>query len=238
MPPDEVGDVVSAFRKIMKFDGTEKGAMLIVGPPGSGKSLICLQIIHDLLNSDGSLVYASTERSPMQALERMKRLGWDVESVSRRVKFVDLYSWQLDGDTAFKEMENGCRLCPAKSLDINLTSRYVQSQLAAKGGLLFTDSLSTLVSLLGEHDMKNYLRMFNARVREVGALVSTVTSGVHSTEFIADLYFIHESVLELKYETEGGLKRYFRIAKSDREHPIEWMPFSITDHGIELKALS
>jgi len=206
---------------------------LFIGPPGSGKSVICEQLAYNYLSGGQKVIYMATERSPSQILERMKRFGWDVRKfVGEKLRFADLYSWQLDGNQRSEENERGFRVCPLNATDLQLSTRPIQEH-AEDGGRVVFDSLTTLTSLIGEKQATGFVQTLNARIRESAAGLAVLTSGVHSEGFQIHMHSCYDLIFELTFQVKDKVQRYLRIEKfAEGEHPAEWIPFTITDKGI------
>jgi len=59
-------------------EGIPKGAsVLIEGGPGSGKTLLCLQLAYNVCKKGGNALYMSFEEPEMRLLDHMKSFGWD-----------------------------------------------------------------------------------------------------------------------------------------------------------------
>jgi KaiC/GvpD/RAD55 family RecA-like ATPase len=68
-----------AMREILKIrDPNPHISGLYVGPPGSGRSVLCKQYAYELLTTGRRAIYMSTARSSADILERMRGHGWDV----------------------------------------------------------------------------------------------------------------------------------------------------------------
>ncbi len=66
--------------------GVPKGAsVLIAGGPGSGKTILCLQIAYEAAKAGEKALYLSFEESEKRLLEHMKRFGWkDAEELVKK----------------------------------------------------------------------------------------------------------------------------------------------------------
>lgn len=63
----------------MLYGGINKGNVVgLVGPPGSGKTLMSLQFLYQSLNDGNNCLYISASHSEREILLQSKRYGWDI----------------------------------------------------------------------------------------------------------------------------------------------------------------
>lgn len=208
-------------------------AGLCIGPTGSGKSVMGMQVANDVLKEGSKVLFITTERSPDQVLARMKGFGWDYANLlGDRLIFCDMYSWQIDGGQSLKETVNGYRLCPLNMTDLSLCVDNVREHLD-QGQVIF-DSLTNLVMLVGEGHALKLMQTLNARGREVGNSMIVLTSGVHSSSFEVGMKTVSDLVVELRVDAADKVKRYFRVSKFTESKPNEnWIQFEITSTGLK-----
>lgn len=232
--------LAQTLRHILKIEASKaRFIALFIGQPGSGKSVISKHLAFDYLQGGQNVLYVTTERSPTQIVERMKPFGWNVESyVGKQLKFADLYSWQIDGENAFKETPYGFRVCPLNQTELQLTTRHIIEHIGTNIGRVVFDSLTTLTSLIGEQQATRFVQVLNARIRETAAGCATLTAGVHSENFQTHMHSAYDLIFELKIEAKEMVQRYMRVVKfAEGPHPPDWIRFSITDRGIVLDSI-
>jgi len=65
-------------------EGLPKGASILVeGGPGSGKTIFCLQVAHNVCKNGGKAFYMSFEEPEMRLISHMKNFGWEPEKYIR-----------------------------------------------------------------------------------------------------------------------------------------------------------
>ncbi len=210
---------------------------LYVGPPGSGRSVLCKQIAYETLKEGRRVIYMSTERSSAEIFERMQEHGWNVEGYLRSsLRLVDMYSWLEDGNQAYAETQYGSRLCPLNLTDLQLAIGKLYEELGAGWSLVIFDSLSTFVSTVGEERALRLIPSVIAKVRQHGSAVVSLTSGIHANSTLGQLYSLFDLIVEMKIEAGEHLERMLRITKYNLgSHPDKWIPFQILDQGIMLQ---
>jgi len=221
------------------FLGLKSGRLhftgLLIGPPGSGKSVICKQLAFEHLERGGNVFFVLTDARPAKVLEEMARFGWRVEKyVGRQLRFVDLCSWQIDGKTNFEETEYGFRACPLNEMDLKIAARQILDQAKEVHAKVIVDSLTSIMSQMS--NARSFIRAFNTLTQEMNDGMASLDSGVHSREDETYMRQCHSVNSELKMETEPSLKRYMRISRFEHgPHPEDLIPFTITSEGAELE---
>ncbi len=154
---------------------------LYMGPPGSGRSVLCKQYAYELLKAGRKVIYMSTERSSADIFERMQGHGWSVEEYLRSsLRLVDMYSWLEDGNQAYVETPFGSRLCPLNTTDLQIALGKFYEELGGGWSIVIFDSLSTFISTVGEERALRLIPSVVAKVRQHRSAVVSLTSGIHA----------------------------------------------------------
>ena len=232
--------------RLLTFQDTRSGTVgLVLGGVGVGKSVLCMQVAHEALAEGRPVLYQTTDFSPSQILDRMNRFGWDDSIYLRKtLKFVDMYSWQIDGDTKLSQTPYGIRVSPLNGTDLGLASRETMKSIEELRPVTILDSLTTLTKFTSEAEMCRRDQLFNARIRESGVGLKTMVPSAHSKDYVSSIAAYYDAVVELKMDLngkgqrrlpEGEAIRHLRIRKWNGPHPDESIPFFITEKGVELK---
>ncbi len=78
--------------------GFPKGTSIaLVGPPGSGKTCICLQLALEMTRKGLTSIYLSTENTPTTILSQAQGMGLlkSKEIPKQKIQFIDAYSWRI-----------------------------------------------------------------------------------------------------------------------------------------------
>lgn len=232
--------LTTVLRNLVSMQTSDRFVALIAGPPGSGKSVTCKQLAYEYVTEGDNVLYITTERSPAEIVARMKKHGWDVQKYVTKgtLFFADLYSWQVDGDQTYEKTPFGSRLCPLNGAELQMGIQNTLDQIGGTGlRRIIADSLTTFTSLVGEATATRAIRILGSRIRQVGAGVGVITSGVHSDQFQTEMRSFFDLVFETKIELGEKIQRYFRISKyTEGGHPGTWIPFAISDRGIRVES--
>ena len=223
------------FRKLLNVQETEPHILaLYMGPPGSGRSVLCKQYAYELLQSGRKVIYISTERSSADIVERMLGHGWEVKPYLRSsLRLVDMYSWLEDGNQEYQETPFGSRLCPLNTTDLQMAIGKLYDELGSGWSIVILDSLSTIIAMLGEERALRLIPTVAAKTRQHGSAVVSLTSGIHAQSTLNQLNSLFDLVVEMQIEAGEHLRRKLRITKYVLgKHQDGWIPFRILDQGI------
>ena len=68
----------------------DKGLVLLAGPPGSGKSTFCNQVVLNSLASNRPVIFVTTERNPSDLIEHLGKHG--LGELRAGLRIVDAFS--------------------------------------------------------------------------------------------------------------------------------------------------
>jgi KaiC/GvpD/RAD55 family RecA-like ATPase len=200
-------------------------AVMVIGSPGSGKTVLMEKMMHDRLSRENKCVYVTNNDFPRKIVEDMKQLGLDVSAFEgRHLYFIDCYS-----GTAGK-------VSPEKySVQVltDLTNLGTQISSAAnalgEGTTFFLDSLAPLFTSLGPDPIMTFIHAIGARIKgQVGSLYFSVGTGLDK-DVLSRLEGLSDCIIELEtYRKRGVPSRRLRIKKiRGRKHSQRWIEFSI-----------
>jgi len=148
-----------------------KNMILLVGPPGSGKSTFCEQAILQNLAIDKPIIYVTTEYDPSRAEEalRAKGLGRIEKGL---LSFVDAYNETVGISVSERPDTVHAHCEDLSSIDIAISK--LQERIGKKGVLLVFDSLTSPYMFNGSEIlrfMRQTLSRFAARGNPVLACI-------------------------------------------------------------------
>jgi len=136
--------------------------MLLVGPPGCGKTTLAQQFIYDGLVDEEPCIYLITDHPPEMARESMRFLGFDVASYEEKGLFriIDCYS----GRAGIKSSSRYVVESPANLTDVSIKIQETCAELKEIRFVL--DSITTLTLDAGPSAARNFLQVTLGRIRQ------------------------------------------------------------------------
>ena len=192
--------------------------VLIVGPPGSGKTILSQQLIYNALKRGTSAIFVGTKSQVSLIRSQQKLFSWNIK------KFME--------KDAFAAVEIGDAADPTE-LNISLTQAI--SECSAPLSLVGVDSLTVLMVGMEERKTMKFTEALSRKLQDQKVSLLLLATPTKETEdFLTKMKSLVSSVIEIKLEERGTIRRYMRIFKySERKHSTQWFPFEITDEGIE-----
>lgn len=204
-----------------------EGNLIVVGPSGIGKTILCETIMRDLLLNRTRIMYASLDHSPKDIRTRVEAKGISMSEGDAPLVFVDGYSWLVGEAT---EKYSARNLSNLSDLSVKMISA---SNELGKGIFFIFDSVSSLLVYNAENEVERFLGVNMARMKHAHNLgLWVVEEGIHSESFYNVLRHKSDGVLEMKFEENdrGAVERYIRLhTLKNLKHEIMWKPFDIQE---------
>ncbi len=223
------------------IQGSFRGSLILIGPPGSGKSIYCKQFLCNAVQSGDPGIYISTGESVAKVEEGMALLGFDVDRFlkSGLLHLVDLQPIVSEKPARTKFGISGWLKGPNSTQPVLDIERVIEDAVTGLGKpAVVLDSLTTLLLRTPESELLRLVQSLLVRLKRLGASsIFSLTSGNYSEHFVNVLRSLFDGVLELKVdESTGGLKRLLRIfSLKGTQHTSDWVRFSISDRGISIE---
>jgi predicted hydrocarbon binding protein/KaiC/GvpD/RAD55 family RecA-like ATPase len=187
--------------------------ILLVAPPGSGKTSFCEQIILQNLAVDRSVIYVMTKYSPSKAEQALKQRG--LENVEPGLlSFIDAYSATVGvpvierSDTVYADCND------LSSIDIAITK--LQERIGKKGILLIFDSL-TSPYLFNESEILKFLTQTLSRfAARRNSVMACIDEGCGKPEHLVAMMGLSDGVIKMETEED---KQFLNVIKHTKMKP-------------------
>ncbi|MBU3897136.1 MAG: hypothetical protein KJ697_04365 [Nanoarchaeota archaeon] len=201
-------------------------SILLVGPPGCGKSTISQQFLAEGLKNEEAGLYTTLDIPPEEFLENIKKFG---KVNTKNLKFIDAYSWRIGNTSGDFTLTN---LANINELNI-MMSQIIEEIGPSKLKRSVFDSVSTLLLYADPILVVKMMPVIIAKLKAAKfTQILILEEGVHDPKTVATLNYLTDGLIEFKME-EG--KRFFRIVRmKDTDHKMDWVEFDITDQGVQI----
>jgi KaiC/GvpD/RAD55 family RecA-like ATPase len=183
------------------------GSVLLLGPPGSGKSTLCKQFLLEGFREGQSCLMVSTSEGKSlfeQELERLSGLSTHELLTSGRLALVDVSSWTHGGHAI--AFHDGVYTCPSPSLDdVSLAIHYAMEAMPRKRlKRLAFDSLSTLFLHNPAEHVLRFAELLRGRLgNDCFTSLLSVEEGMHPAEVMRALNSVTDGTIQLGGSESG-----------------------------------
>ena len=201
-------------------------SILLVGPPGAGKSTFAHQFIQYGIKNNQPGLFTTLDMSPTELLTELKRFNSSIKK--DQIKFIDAYSWRF-GDVHGKLTLSN--LTNINELNIMLTKAIDEMKTNKIKRSVF-DSVSTLLLYADSALVVKMIPVMIAKLSKANyTQIWIMEEGVHDPRTVTTMSYFADGSIEFKMEED---KRYLRISRmKGTDHKRDWIPYEITDKGIK-----
>ena len=188
--------------------------VLLVGPPGAGKSTFCEQVILQNLTMDQPIIYITTEYTPLDAEEILRERGLG-DFKPNLLYFIDAYN-----ATVGLSVSNRPDIVSADCGNLNSFSIAIsklQNKIGKSGVLLVFDSLTSPYLLSGS-EVVRFLKLTISRFAAEGnRVLICFDEGSGKGEDLVAMMSLSNGVVKLKVKED---KRILNVVKHPKIRPI------------------
>ena len=226
---DRLRTGIVGLDKIIRGGIPRGSASVLVGPTGSGKSILGLQFLLEgiFYNKPAILIDTSDLIPPMK--ETVQAFGRDPNILSL-IERVDCYSWRTGTRSPLRFSANPNNL-PDLSIALSKTIDELQITPASNCRLVF-DSFSDIV--LHSSDYIKFLPTLRGKLSKAGMTsLIILESGMHDEKTISTIEHESDGTIALKADESGRGMMVRRMVATPTE--LKWIPYKISQ-GMEVKA--
>ena len=190
-----------------------KSVVLLVGPPGSGKSTFCQQAVLQSLAVDRSIIYVTTEYDPSKAEEALREKGLGMIEPGL-LSFVDAFNETVG--VSVKDRPDTVRADCASLSSVGISISKLQERVGKKGVLLVFDSLVSPYLLSGPEVVRFMRLTLSKFAAEGNAVIACMDEGCGKQEDLGAMMSISNGVI--KMGTMEG-KQFLNVVKHPKLKP-------------------
>jgi KaiC/GvpD/RAD55 family RecA-like ATPase len=226
---------ITGLDKLLNGGVPKESTILVLGPSGSGKSILAKRFLWEGLQHNQSGVCLLTQSHRQNMHKSMKSFGWNITPyIGKTLLLLEAFTWSYPEcltDLGERELEYTLTTLNLEKLMHILVKATKQM---GDGGRLVFDDLSDLFILMG--DDRRVLRFLRRmQVCAIGKHYDTlITLDPDTQNPIATKAATHcaNGVIELRFqEGKGQLKRQLRVRHMPQEHDSSWHSLHITPKG-------
>jgi len=223
--------------------GLPKGSItMITGGPGTGKSILCQEILYKNAANGAKCLYASFEQSETDIKTQMKQFGWNPDKVKGKLKILSL---DLSGEGVVDYLLEEFNKSKFDLVAIDsIASLYINPIPASKKHMNLVEINDTVTPIPSTEGMlkKLEIRDIIKPMRKSSTTVLLINQIIpgqpgYSRDEVSE--YLCDSLVKLNYSgVAGGASRSLEIVKMRFTKFSEGiMPLEITKKGILVKSL-
>jgi len=187
-----------------------KNLILLVGPPGSGKSTFCHQVVLNGFIMDRPVIFVTTEHGPSEVIDLLRERGMG-ELPPGMLSFVDAFGETVGATTPERPDTVGANCEDLTS--ISLAIAKLQERIGRRGILLVFDSL-TSPYLFNEKEVFRFMRLGLAKFASGGnSVLALMDEGCGKEEDLGAMMSVADGILRMEMKE---LLRTLNVVKHPR----------------------
>lgn len=212
--------------KLIEGGFPANSTILLVGPPGVGKSMFCEQVLNKGIEMNESCIFVTFDARPESIKQSMSRFKWHI---NKNLIFLDCFSWRIGSGCNSMYAVDGL----SDLNQLNMVFTDLLRDMGKNNKRLVADSISTLFLYSDPKMVPLFLQEFIAKSTCAESIVFlTLEEGVHDGRIVSILNYLTDGLIEMKFEED---KRFLRVSKmKDTRHDRVWIEYKITPAGIVL----
>ncbi len=219
---------VQALDQRMDGGVNSSSIILLLAPPGSGKTILGQRFTIDGLNKGERVIYIATWTSYSSLAKTLKSGGM---KSAKNLFFMDCFSWRSPGENP-KE-EGNVTVVPSIT-DLNELARKISETIKSAGQVdrIVLDSISDLLLYSDPQAVFKFLQYLKTEVVKAKAsALFALEFGLHDEKTNTTVNYVSDGMIELR--TVG--ERQLRIARiKGGTHQLDWVPYEITK-GVSIR---
>lgn len=228
---------ITGLDELFSIGGYPRGSsILLVGGPGSGKSILGMQYLYYGATEYGEPgIFFTLDEPPEKIKRNTKSFGWELESLEKEGKLLimDAVSYMLKDQVDLESLREG--------MDVdNFIANFREAVEATNAKRIVLDSLAVM-NLYAQDDFEKRRKLlklsYQLTRQDVTSLIITEarSSDIGFHEFPPESYMF-DGLITLRLEPENQLRKISIRKMRGTKHVVGNFKFKITSSGIEFSA--
>jgi KaiC/GvpD/RAD55 family RecA-like ATPase len=205
-------------------DVPKNNLILLTGPPGTGKSTFCHQIVLNGIAAEKPVIFITTEQSSSAtaALLREKGMG---ETTPGSLGFVDAFAQTVGLATPERTDTVGASCMDLNSISMAITK--LQEKIGKKDIVLAFDSLTSPYLFSGA-EVTKFMRLFLSKFAAEGnSVVALMDEGCGKEEDLGAMMSVADGIIRMEIKENSrivNIVKHPKVAPTKIETPMTWSP--------------
>jgi len=183
-------------------EAPKENLILLVGPPGAGKSTFCHQMVLNSIATERPIIFVTTEQRPSVIIKLLREKGMG-EPTPASLSFIDAFT-ETVGLTCTPRSDTVCANC-ADLNTLSMATIKLQERIGQKGILLAFDSLTSPYLFSGV-EVTKFMRLFLAKFAAEGnSVVALIDEGCGKSEDLVAMMSVADGVIKIETEEDRQL---------------------------------
>jgi len=202
----------------------KESLILLVGPPGAGKSTFCQEMVLNGLAADRPIMFVTTEQSPAEIMNILREKGME-QVPSDSLNFVDAFG-QTVGLAAVERPDTVVANCEDLN-SISMAISKLQQDTGKHDIILSFDSL-TSPYLFNKDEIFKFIRLCLLKFASEGnSVVALMDEGCGKEEDLGAMMSVADGILRMEIKESSriiNVVKHPNIAPTKIEAPMTWSP--------------
>ena len=241
---------IEGFDKLVQGGFEEGSAILVLGSPGTGKSIFCMEFLYNgatKFNEKG--LYVTLEQRGYELKKQAKQFGWDFEKLEKEgmVKILSIPVKEITLRTG-REIIEQCKKEKIKRLVIDsLSTLAINAPIyTLQGGITVREAIADNVffspPVIGDLIVRRFLYNFIDELKSLEKTTKLLIAEASEENLTPEnslAEFLCDGIITLTFESMGGdYSRSLLIKKMrQRKHDEDIHPLEIGKNGMVIHSL-
>jgi len=195
---------------------------LVVGPPGTGKSTFCQQMVLNSIAAERPVIFIATEQSPSAIAELLREKGMG-ETTPGALGFVDAFAQTVGLAAPERPDTIGANCVDLNS--ISMAATKLQERIGLKDIVLAFDSLTSPYLFCGA-EVTKFIRLFLSKFAAEGnSVVALMDEGCGKEEDLGAMMSVADGILRMEIKENSrivNVVKHPKVAPTRIETPMTW----------------